>query len=76
MERKWLGERKRRGGEEGGGGGEKETESPEDEGERDERREERGQDGKMKDEGWFSHKLPKAPLLTVFLSEDERTLLR
>lgn len=45
-------------------------------GERDGRGEEQGRDGKMKDEGWFSHKLPKAPLLTVFLSEDERTLLR
>lgn len=40
------------------------------------RREEPGPDGKMKYEGWFSHKLPKATLLTVFLFEDERTLLR
>ncbi len=38
--------------------------------------EEQSQDEKMKDEGSLSHKLPKAPLLTVFLCEDERTLLR
>lgn len=58
-------------------GVEKETETTEEEGERETGEgEEQGEDGKMKDEGWFSHKLPKAPLLTVFLSEDERTLLR
>lgn len=34
------------------------------------------QDREMKDEDWLSHKLPKALLLTVFLSENERTLLR
>lgn len=28
----------------------------------------------MKDEGLFSHKTPKAPLLTVFLSDDVRTM--
>lgn len=48
---------------EGGGGG-------------DWREGEQAQDGKMKDEDWFSHKLPKATLLTVFLSEDVRTVLR
>lgn len=66
----WWRERK------GGGGVEKETETPEEEGERRRQGEEQGQDGQMKDEGWLSHKLPKALLLTVFLSEDERTLLR
>lgn len=72
MERKCLVERERR----GGGGVENETNSRGGGGERNRQGEEQGQDGKMKDEGWLSHKLPKALLLTVFLSEDERTLLR
>lgn len=59
----------------GGGGVEEETGSPEEEGERS-RGEEQGQDGEMKDGGLLSHKLPKALLLTGFLSQDERTLLR
>lgn len=59
----------------GGGGVEKETGSQEEEGERS-RGEEQGQDREMKDGGLLSNKLPKALLLTVFLSQDGRTLLR
>lgn len=63
-------------------GGDKEREEGEEKTRQWMRREEpcktenRDQDGKMKDEDWFSYKPPKAPLLTMFLSEDVRTLLR
>lgn len=65
----WEGEgEKVAGGERQEGGGEKEA--------RGGARRQRGRTGEMKYEGWFSHKLPKAPLLTVFLFVDERTWLR
>lgn len=60
--------------------GEKESEEEEQKRRQETPEEEEGdrkrQDREMKDEDWLSHKLPKALLLTVFLSENERTLLR
>lgn len=59
MERKWLGERER---ESKGGGGRRrgDRHSRGGRGREPGEGKNRGRDGEMKDEGWLSHKLPKA----------------
>lgn len=57
----------------GGGGAGEETETPEEAGGGRGKRGEKGPGWDDERLSWFSHKLPQAPLLTVFLSQNGKT---